>query len=153
MRLLEHARGMFRWVQVWLDILLPALDDRNTIRRPENARTLLEQFEHDVTHTHNAYQLLRSGYQRLWDFNDLPEYREQRVRLFQIVLGAFEPQRVENLRDALRIQGSTYDQALTTKIVELASVGLWVSGSHDLGEIASEIAGNLKRDPLRGNEG
>ena len=118
MRLLEHARGMFRWVQVWLDILLPALDDRNTIRRPENARTLLEQLEHDVTHTNNAYQLLRSGYQRLWDFNDLPEYREQRIRLFQIVLGAFEPQRVQNLRDALRIQGSTYDQALTTKIVE-----------------------------------
>ena len=57
MILLEHARGMFRWVQVWLDILLPALDDRNTIRRPENARALLEQLQHDVTHTHNAYQL------------------------------------------------------------------------------------------------
>ena len=38
-------------------------------------------------------------------------------------------------------------------VTPLASVGLWVSGSHDLGEIASEIAGNLKRDPLRGSGG
>ena len=113
-----HARGMFRWVQVWLDILLPALDDRNTIRTLETARSLLGKLQHDVTHNHNAYQLLESGYQRLWDFNDLPEYRNQRIRLFQIVLGVFELQTVENLREALRIQGRVYDQDLTTKMVE-----------------------------------
>ena len=113
-----HARGMFRWVQVWLDILLPALDDKNTIRTLDKARGLLGKLQHDVTHNHNAYQLLESGYQRLWDFNDLSEYRKQRIRLFQIVLGAFEPQTVENLREALRIQGRVYDQDLTTAMVE-----------------------------------
>ena len=124
---------MFRWVQVWLDILLPALDDQNTIRTIDNARSLLCKLQHDVTHNHNAYQLLESGYQRLWDLNDLHGYRNQRIRLFQIVLGAFEPQTVENLREALRIQGSTYDQGLTTKTVErLCSNFLYEDSSQNL---------------------
>ena len=108
---------MFRWVQIWLDICLPALDDLNTIRKRDTATRLLDQLRQDVTHKHDAYQLLESGYQRLWDFNGLPEYQEERIRLFQIVLGVFEPLTPKNLKEALRIQGNTYNPDVTTKVV------------------------------------
>ena len=116
--LLEHAHGMFRWVQIWLDICLPAFDDLKTIRKRDTATELLKQLRQDVTHTHDAYQLLDSGYQRLWDFNDLLGYQKERVRLFHIVLGAFEPLGPESLLEALRIQGKTYNQDLTSKMVK-----------------------------------
>ena len=109
---------MFRWVQIWLDICLPALDDLNTIRKRDTAIKLLDQLRQDVTHKHDAYQRLESGYQRLWDFNDLPEYQEERIRLFQIVLGVFEPLTPKSLEEALRIQGKTYNRAVTTKTVK-----------------------------------
>lgn len=116
--LLDHARGMFRWVQIWLDILLPVLDDQKTIRKRETATEWLENLRSDVTHKHGAEQQLESGYQRLWGFNDILGFEDQRIRLFQIVLAAFEPQAPENLREALRIQGSTYNQDLTTEQVK-----------------------------------
>ena len=115
--LLKYAHGMFRWVQIWLEIFLPALDERNTIRKRDTATKLFDQLQDDVTHKYDAYQPLESGYQRLWDLNYITEYQDQRVRLFQIVLGSFRPQSPESIREALRIRDDTYDQDLTTKEV------------------------------------
>ena len=109
---------MFRWVQIWLDILLPAFDDQNTILRRDTAKARLKDLSDDGIQTDNAYHRLKADYQRLWDFNDLSEYRDQRVRLFQIVLGAFEPQTLESLTEALRIHGCEYDRELKTKQVQ-----------------------------------
>ena len=107
---------MFRWVQIWLDLFLPALDDLNTIRERDHATELLEQLRSDVTL--DAEQQLTSGYRRLWGFNKLRNYENQLVRLFQIVLGAFKPQSPENLAEALRIQDMRYNRDLTTEVVK-----------------------------------
>ena len=127
---------MFRWVQIWLDIFLPALDDQNTIRRLDDAKARLKEISDDKSQTDDAYQRLKYGYQRLWGFNNLTGYPDHRVRLFQIVLGAFEPQTPENLREALRIQGSKYDQHLTTKQVQrLYSNFLYEDSPREIGHL------------------
>jgi hypothetical protein len=109
---------MFRWVQIWLNIFLPARDDLNIIRRRDTTTKILEQLRDNIIHEYDAYQLLDLGYQRLWAFNDLHSYQNQRIHFFQIVLAAFRPFSPEELTEALRIQGNRYDHELTTEIVK-----------------------------------
>ena len=140
-----------------MDIFLPARDDLKPIRKPGTASQWLKELRSDVTRMNDAEQQLESGYQRLWNFNDLRGYEDQRVCLFQIALGAFEPQTPENLREALRVQGSTYDQNLTTEEVKrLYSNFLYEDGQSDsvrfVRESARKFILNMKHIGGSGND-
>lgn len=114
----RKAQGMFRWVQVWFDILLPPRSEDLPVLR-KSANEWLDKLEHDVAKSKSAYELLTSGYQRLWDFNKNADYDDDvRKRLFHIVLCVLVPLTPEALTTALRIQGTTYDTDLTTKTVQ-----------------------------------
>lgn len=128
--LLKYSEGMFRWVQIWLDICLPVHNKQQTIRTHTTATKLLKQLQYDVTHQSPSYQLLTSGYRRLWNFNLLYDYQDERIRLFHIVLAAIEPMTLENLRDALRIQGETYDSEYprTVGVLRMCSNFLYEDG-------------------------
>lgn len=108
----------FRWVQVWLQILIPIYDDQNTIRDPNDAKRKLEALQSDVTHIHEAYQRLEAGYQRLWDLNSMSGFEDRRICLFSLVLAAYEPFTPDTLRDALRIQCNSYNEHLTTENIK-----------------------------------
>jgi hypothetical protein len=124
----------FQWVQIWLDILLPANDDLNTIRTLERAKMLLKELrsnanveeltvagvadENDIDDEHRADSRLRNPYQTLWRLNSLEDYTKHRIRLFHILLRAFQPLTLEQLRDALCIQGSLYKEEIQVKDIK-----------------------------------
>jgi hypothetical protein len=117
--LIGNAGGVFRWVQIWLDILLPVGHDQRTIRSDKVAKKRLEQLKYDVRHNNEAYQRLEAGYQRLWDLNALEDAEELglRTRLFHFVLCAFERQTTASISEALRVQGSSHEDYPTPEDV------------------------------------
>ncbi|KAI2607977.1 hypothetical protein GGR54DRAFT_390625 [Hypoxylon sp. NC1633] len=114
--LIKHADGMFRWVQVWLEILLPLNDDRIAIRTEQLARDRLIELRSDASEA--ADKRLESGYQRLWDLSSLPEFTAIRIRLFHLVLGSFLPLTSGDIQEALRIENGSLNNDVTGEIVE-----------------------------------
>ncbi|KAF2111267.1 hypothetical protein BDV96DRAFT_189735 [Lophiotrema nucula] len=140
--LMRHAQGNFRWVQIWLDILLPNDDDDDmqTIRSEEVAKTRLRQLEYDASYEHDDYQQLEAGYRRLWDLNRLTDADELglRTRLFHIILASRWAQTPETLSATLRIRESSYSDFPLPEDVERMSSNFLIrtqtwSGAHRIG--------------------
>ncbi|KAI1451725.1 hypothetical protein F4805DRAFT_74695 [Annulohypoxylon moriforme] len=119
-----HACGMFQWVRIWLNIFLPPHHLLESIEHPEVAREYLEELKSNAK-THNrqedqAYKKLEDGYQHLWDWNSLrgQYFKELRIRLFHVILASMENLSLDELREALRINGDKYDESLSSKDVE-----------------------------------
>ncbi|KAH7393847.1 hypothetical protein DE146DRAFT_660167 [Phaeosphaeria sp. MPI-PUGE-AT-0046c] len=108
----SDAQGNFRWVQIWLDILLPKDDynDMLTIKDEEVAKQRLRQLQVNMTYKHDEYQQLEAGYQRLWDLNRLIDAEELKLRdrLFHIVLASEWAQTPETLSKVLRFRERSY---------------------------------------------
>ena len=109
--LTEDARGNFQWVKVWLDICINIRDVRaKTIKSSKIAEQRLQELRSVKAHKFEVYQAVNDAYQRLWDISkvDDAEALGIRIRLFRLILTAFQPQNSETLSAALRIQGDSY---------------------------------------------
>lgn len=104
--LTKHAQGMFRWVQIWLDILIPTHDRRHTITMAKTAREKLRQLGHDLDKKLQSDDLLNAAYTRLW--NEIPNEQSLRDRLFHVILAALQPLTRESLSEALSIDEQDY---------------------------------------------
>ena len=149
--LIDNARGMFRWVQVWLNIVL-GLDER-TIQNRQRAERCLKELKDDVAHSATkADKLLESGCKRLWKLHELDDSEEWgiRTRLFQIVLCAFESQTLANLSVALRIRDDSYHDYPTPNDVQrlcanfLEEDSFEVSGRHPFTKWPGGISSKLR---------
>ena len=123
--LLAHSQGMFRWVQIWLDICLP-INWTQVIDNRKRAERYLEKLKEDGTSDASQYELLKKGYQHLWKFNRSPhpEERDSRILLFRILLAAMKPLTTEEIKHALCMKKTTFDpeEIMTTeKLVQLGS--------------------------------
>ena len=111
--LLSNARGVFQWAKVWLHLLLAVEDtDRMAIKSETDAREWLDRLRKDLSESLNEYDLLTSGYQRLWDITcirDRDDFK-QRARLFQLVLADIRPPTTRMLSAALRIRNDKFDR-------------------------------------------
>ncbi|KAI0180788.1 hypothetical protein GGR52DRAFT_521662 [Hypoxylon sp. FL1284] len=130
--LIKNANGMIRWVEIWLDILLPSFQHTRTIRKESDAREVLEQLSSDAHKIPEGYQLLESTYQRLWNMNDRVGYTASRNRLFHFVLG-HSTLPTGLILEALRIREFSMDDDITTELFEqLYSNFLYDSGNEGL---------------------
>ncbi len=93
----------FVWVEIWLKILLPTYNDQRNVQSKEEANKLLEALKGSSSEHNEAYAQLKSGYQRLRDFN-LMRSDKLRPRLFHLALCSFEPLTLASITHALRIQ-------------------------------------------------
>lgn len=131
--LLTHADGMFRWVEIWLEICL-APRKRHMVRTPSEAERLLNMMQEKGSN-HTKFDKLKLGYMRLWDIYRPQDSRtqESRIRLFHISLAVFQPQNLQNLRDALGIQEESYEEVAEADIEQWCS-GFLVSTTNRDGE-------------------
>lgn len=109
--LTEIARGNFQWVKVWLDICINIRDVRaKTIKSSTIAEQRLQELRNVKAHRLEGYQAVNDAYQRLWDLSKVDDAEDLgiRIRLFRLILTAFQPQNSETLSVALRIQGDSY---------------------------------------------
>lgn len=120
--LVLHAQGMFKWVQIWLDIMIPipsAKPDNanfleNVVERKTTALDLLKQLKkHATDYKHDKLKKMDAGYKRLWDQGLRLDLHQTRERLFHFVLAAYEPLSSASLTEFLRSDGEEYDQELT----------------------------------------
>ncbi|KAI9659856.1 MAG: hypothetical protein M1821_001208 [Bathelium mastoideum] len=111
--LLANAKGMFRWVKIWLDLLIPETQvGGKTIEFDKHARQRLKELKEDTTPNFDPDQRLIKAYQRLWDLNSTADsdfVGDIRTRLFQLVQVAAEPLDAEQLSAILRIQSEAYE--------------------------------------------
>lgn len=113
---------MFKWVSVWLDIMIPGPEvpnfDEITVWQEQDARDLLKQMKADGTkYGNDQYKLLEAGWKRLWDLRARMDGSGVRNRLFHFVLAALEPLTTESLTEYLRPHGKNYDTNITTEQV------------------------------------
>lgn len=123
--LLAHSQGMFRWVQIWLDICLP-INWTHVIDNRKRAERYLEKLKEDGTSDASQYELLKKGYHHLWKFNRSPhpEERDSRILLFRILLAAMKPLTINHIKHALCLRKTTFDpeEIMTTeKLIQLGS--------------------------------
>lgn len=94
-------------MQLWLSIFFPK--NKNSIRRPGYADTLLEELENlqslpkladGEDESLDETKRIEEAYRRLWDITD-GQYKKYQIRLFQIVMGAFEPLSIQQLLEAV----------------------------------------------------
>jgi ankyrin repeat protein len=113
----------FVWVEIWLKILLPTYNDQRNVQSKEEANKLLKALKSSSSEHNEAYAQLKSGYQRLWDFNVMRS-DELRPRLFHLALCSFEPLTLASITHALRIrvekdsEDELYDEDLTVEQVK-----------------------------------
>lgn len=83
--------------------------NKNSIRRPGYADTLLEELENlqslpkladGEDESLDETKRIEEAYRRLWDITD-GQYKKYQIRLFQIVMGAFEPLSIQQLLEAV----------------------------------------------------
>jgi hypothetical protein len=121
--LLKHCQGMFRWVQIWLDICLPTTTSY-IIKNRQIAESYLMQLSKDGTSNVDPYNLLEMAYRRLWEFNRPRDPQEQEARdiLFHLILGSFESLCLDDIRDALGVAEETFEQGIEDgRLMELCS--------------------------------
>jgi Arc/MetJ family transcription regulator len=119
----EHCQGMFRWVQIWLDICLPLITP-HIVHARKIAEGHLAQLKKDGTSDITPYNLLEKAYQRLWDFNCPPDPQEQKTRdtLFHIALASFQNLSIGTLLDALAIAEEESEQNIQMgRLLQLCS--------------------------------
>jgi len=125
-QLLEHANGMFLWVQIWLDICLPWLPDL-VVETPSHAELILKHLREGATYNANPYDRLKVGYQRLWDSYTPTDkqHRDLRIRLFHTVLATESSWTLtaQNLKDALGVKETTFEEFISEKTVLRLSSG------------------------------
>ncbi|KAI0843319.1 hypothetical protein F5Y06DRAFT_254644 [Hypoxylon sp. FL0890] len=117
----ESARGMFRWVEIWLGIFFPRNDqtvERRTfaeklLEELKNARSLdqLSENETDTSGVDNI-KTLKGAYQKLWDINGGKQWRDVQTRVFRIVTGALTSLTPQQLLEAVRFNpgGTNYEE-------------------------------------------
>lgn len=111
--LTKYAHGMFEWVRVWLNICIPIRDiAHKTIKSETLAKKLLRELRDDVMDKPEEYQAINKAYQRLWDRNEVAgdEILGTRIRLFKFILATFQPQTLDTLSVALRIQSDSFER-------------------------------------------
>ena len=109
--LTEIARRNFQWTKVWLDICINIRDVKaKTIKSSTIAEQRLQELRKVKAHKLEGYQAVNDAYQRLWDLSKIDDAEDLgiRIRLFRLILTAFQPQNSESLSAALRIQGDSY---------------------------------------------
>lgn len=61
---------MFRWVEIWLELLIPETQSGGkTIQFDKHAKQRLKELKEDTTPKFDPDQRLTKAYQRLWDLN------------------------------------------------------------------------------------
>lgn len=147
--LLRNARGVFQWAKIWLNILLAVEDtDRMAITSETDARQWLDRLRNDSRESATDYELLTSGYQRLWDITCIRERHDfkQRARLFHFVLAANRPSTIQMLSTALRICNNKFDRSPQPEaIMRLCSDFLFLNTAGFL-EFVHSSALNFIRD-------
>ncbi|KAI9689730.1 MAG: hypothetical protein M1822_009612 [Bathelium mastoideum] len=111
--LLAKAKGMFRWVEIWLELLIPETQVAGkTIEFDKHAKQRLKELEEDTTPNFDPDQRLTKAYQRLWDLNSTADSEflgDIRTRLFQLIQVAAEPLNTKTLSAILRVQSKAYE--------------------------------------------
>ncbi|KAL8786151.1 MAG: hypothetical protein Q9195_008330 [Heterodermia aff. obscurata] len=115
----DNANGMFKWIEVWLGILIATDDELLEIRDPDDAKQLFKEIRDETEdYKDDLHKKLQRGYQRLWDQNNLRDPKKVRIRLFHLVLGSFKAQTLETVTQALKIRSNSYDEHLTPEHVK-----------------------------------
>lgn len=121
-----------------MDILLHTYNDQKDVGRERNARELLDALR-DSSGTDKSHTQLEAGYRRLWEFNTIDGFDEERIRLFHLIFCSFEPLSLDTLTQALRVQidgDGSYDREVTSdQVKRLYSNFLTVDTSGHLGFI------------------
>jgi ankyrin repeat protein len=138
----------FRWVEIWISILFPAVPTKQ-IKTKKHAQDLIssigkaKDYESDNTDDSRYFQQLDEAYEKLWNTNKDDEHKDLQPRIFHLVLCAFEPLTLSQLTEALRIDPeveNSYDKELLPEYVEALFFNFLVKNSKDELEFAHESA-------------
>lgn len=101
--------------------------NKNSIRRPGYADTLLEELENlqslrkladGEDESLDETKRIEEAYRQLWDITD-DQYKKYQIRLFQIVMGAFEPLSIQQLLEAVSFDPDNPNNHEELKLDEL----------------------------------
>ncbi|KAH8637879.1 hypothetical protein IG631_05649 [Alternaria alternata] len=110
----DRAGGMFVWVRVWLQILLPTHNRQKTVFTVSRAQRLLTELDASKNNTQD--EQLKTAYQRLWTQNEYKDFVKTRRDLFRFVLCWLAPLEIDDLTDILRVDldhKGLYNESLT----------------------------------------
>ncbi|OTA90100.1 hypothetical protein M434DRAFT_398187 [Hypoxylon sp. CO27-5] len=123
--LIKSAGGMFRWVQIWLSIFFPR--NKTVIRRLTYAEDLLKDLENPQSlgklkdgedESVDETKKIEEAYRRLWNIID-DQYKKHQIRLFQVIMGAFERLSTEQLLEAISFDPDNPDNYEKLELDEL----------------------------------
>lgn len=113
-----NNQNRFRWVEIWLGIFFPK--NKAAVRRPGYAKELLNELENfqslgklaDGEYDESLKdKRIEDAYERLWNITD-NQYKKYQIRLFQVIMGAFEKLTAQQLLEAVSFDPDnpdTYD--------------------------------------------
>lgn len=112
--LIRNRRGVFQWAKIWLNIFLAVEDtDRMAITSKTEAQKWLDHLNNDSPKSATDYNLLTTGYQRLWHItcDRRRDDFEQRARLFHFVFAAEVPPTLQMLFAVLHVRKNTLERS------------------------------------------